>query len=95
MLKDFSRQRVAVDVKQLRRLALISIGPRQRNLDKSRFKIFHSVFQADSVLQHFLNESFQVIFHSVIITRERVKIFLRLTTLACRSALHILQGLNS
>ena len=75
VLKDFSRQCVAVNVKQLRCLALISSGPRQRGLDKSRFKFFRCVFKPDSALQHFLNESFQSIFHGVITTTQRVEMF--------------------
>jgi hypothetical protein len=98
VLNDFSRQRVAVNVKQLRCLALISSGPRQRSLDKSRFKFSHCVFKPDSALKHFLNESFQSIFHSLITTTQRVEIFSPLDNVsgdACRPCLAKVSGLVS
>jgi hypothetical protein len=64
VLKDFSRQCVAVNVKQLRGLALIPSSPRQRGLEESLFKFFQCFVEPDSALQHFLNESFQPLFHN-------------------------------
>ena len=56
-LKDFSRQCVAVNVKQLRRLALIF-----RPSAVIASQILPFVFKTDSALHHFLDEGFQSIF---------------------------------
>jgi len=64
VLSDFSRQCVAVNVNQFRGLALISSRPRQHRLEESLFKFSQCFVEPDSADQHFLNESFESVFHN-------------------------------